>query len=74
MKLRRHVQPVATNRSFAGSIVKQVVYDHLLSLGYRWFDGQSGGETPGLIPNPAVKPTCVILGTMVREPMGRSPS
>ena len=26
MKLRRHVQPVATNRSFAGSIVKQVAY------------------------------------------------
>jgi hypothetical protein len=22
-------------------------------------DGHSGGETPGLIPNPAVKPACV---------------
>jgi len=39
-----------------------------------WFDGQSGKETPGLISNPAVKLTCVILGTMVREPMGRLPS
>ena len=38
-----------------------------------WFDGHRGRETPGLIPNPAVKPTCVILGTMVREPMGRLP-
>jgi len=41
--------------------------------GYQWFDGQSGKETPGLIPNPAVKLSCVILGTMVREPMGRLP-
>jgi len=40
----------------------------------RWFDGHSGKETPGLISNPAVKLTCVILGTMVREPMGRLPS
>ena len=40
----------------------------------RWFDGQSGGETPGLISNPAVKLTCVIFGTMVRESMGTLPS
>ena len=24
------------------------------------FDGQSGGATPGLFPNPEVKPTCVL--------------
>jgi hypothetical protein len=65
---------IATNRSFTGSIVRQVAYytSHLLDS-QRWFDGHSGGETPGLIPNPAVKPACVILGTMVREPMGRLP-
>jgi len=38
----------------------------IIYLEYRWFDGQSGGETPGLIPNPAVKPTCVILDYGVR--------
>jgi len=45
-----------------------------INLEYRWFDGQSGRETPGLISNPAVKPTCVILFTMMRELMGRLPS
>ena len=36
-----------------------------------WFDGHSGGDTPGPIPNPAVKPACVPSGTVVREPTGR---
>ena len=30
----------------------------------------SGGDTPGLIPNPEVKPTYVLCGTVVREPTG----
>ncbi len=33
-------------------------------------DGHSGGVTPGLIPNPEVKPTHVLCGTVVREPTG----
>ena len=33
-------------------------------------DGHSGRETPGLIPNPAVKPAGVPRGTEVREPTG----
>ena len=72
MKLRRHVQPVVTNRS----LLVQSLYRLriIIYLEYRWFDGQSGGETPGLIPNPAVKPTCVILYTMMRELMGTLPS
>src|SRR5208282_1337008 len=37
-------------------------------------DGQSGGETPGLIPNPEVKPTGVPRGTEVREPTGTAES
>jgi hypothetical protein len=36
MKLRRHVQPIATKRSFAGSIVKQAVYD------FKKFQGNDG--------------------------------
>ena len=74
MKLRRHVQPITTNRSF---ILAQSLYRlhmHFINLGYLWFDGQRGRETPGPIPNPAVKLTCVIFGTMVREPMGKLPS
>ena len=74
MKLRRHVQPITTNRSFilAQSLNRLRTYLHKLRVTV-WFDGQRGRETPGLIPNPAVKPTCVIFGTMVREPMGRLP-
>ena len=56
-----------------GSIVRQVMFAFIVIHTW-WFDGQSGKETPGLISNPAVKLTCVILGTMVREPMGRLPS
>ena len=37
-------------------------------------DGQSGGETPGPIPNPAVKPTGVPRSTEVREPTGDAES
>ncbi len=34
------------------------------------YDGYSGGDTPGPIPNPEVKSTSVPFCTMVREPMG----
>ena len=37
-------------------ILFEVVHDH------------SEGEIPGPIPNPEVKPSCVVLGTVVREP------
>ena len=35
-----------------------------------WFDGQSGGDTPGLFPNPEVKPTSAPHCTVVRESTG----
>src|SRR5207237_8910105 len=45
-----------------------------LSLFQQWFDGQSGGDTPGPIPNPDVKPARVPCGSAVREPARRLPS
>ena len=33
-----------------------------------WYDGQSGGVTPGPIPNPAVKSARVSVCTVVRKP------
>ncbi len=35
-----------------------------------WYDGQSGGVTPGPIPNPAVKSARVSVCTVVRKPTG----
>src|SRR5207245_2951497 len=40
----------------------------------QWFDGQSGGDTPGPIPNPEVKPAHVPCGSAVREPARSLPS
>lgn len=34
------------------------------------YDGQSGGVTPGPIPNPAVKSARVSVCTVVRKPTG----
>ncbi len=48
--------------------IKKSLYP--ISLGTHWYDGHSGGDTPGLIPNPEVKPTYVLCGTVVREPTG----
>src|SRR6266480_1851934 len=45
-----------------------------LSLFQQWFDGQSGGDTPGPIPNPEVKPAHVPCGSAVREPARSLPS
>ena len=45
-----------------------------LSSDQQWFDGHSGGDTPGPIPNPEVKPAHVPCGTAVREPAGSLPS
>ena len=35
-----------------------------------WYDGQSGGVTPGPIPNPAVKPARVPVCTVLRKRTG----
>ena len=35
-----------------------------------WYDGQSGGVTPGPIPNPAVKSARVSVCTVVRKSTG----
>ena len=35
-----------------------------------WYDGHSGGVTPGPIPNPAVKSARVPVCTVVRKPTG----
>ena len=35
-----------------------------------WSDGHSGGETPGPIPNPEVKPACVSVCTVLRKRTG----
>ena len=35
-----------------------------------WYDGHSGGVTPGPIPNPAVKSACVSVCTVLRERTG----
>src|SRR5580658_3667811 len=43
-------------------------------LSPRSADGHSGGVTPGLIPNPAVKPAGVPRGTEVRESTGSAES
>ena len=53
---------------FQSIIYGQNLYTKALSL--TRFDGHSGGDTPGLIPNPAVKPTCVLRCTVVRESTG----
>src|SRR6266571_7179362 len=45
-----------------------------LSLFQQWFDGQSGGDTPGPIPNPEVKPAHVPCASAVREPARSLPS
>src|SRR5712691_2100541 len=46
----------------------------VLSLSQQWFDGHSGGDTPGPIPNPEVKPAHVPCGSAVREPARSLPS
>ena len=35
-----------------------------------WYDGHSGGVTPGPIPNPAVKPSRVPVCTVLRKRTG----
>ena len=37
-----------------------------------WYDGQSGGVTPGPIPNPAVKSARVSVCTVVRKPISHT--
>ena len=63
-----------TRRCQGGGAATRLTADQLhsgsnpdLGLGH---SGHSGGETPGPIPNPAVKPVHVSCGTEVRESPG----
>src|SRR5436853_4932771 len=60
----RHLAPSERNPDISAA----------LSLFQQCFDGQSGGDTPGPIPNPEVKPAHVPCGSAVREPARSLPS
>src|SRR2546428_10709950 len=48
--------------------IELLIYRAVSRPTQQWFDGQSGGDTPGPIPNPEVKPAHVPCGSAVREP------
>src|SRR5207245_8443228 len=54
--------------------IEILIYRALSQPPQQWFDGQSGGDTPGPIPNPEVKPAHVPCGSAVREPARSLPS
>src|SRR5207245_9796784 len=54
--------------------VETLIYLASSQRSQQWFDGQSGGDTPGPIPNPEVKPAHVPCGSAVREPARSLPS
>src|SRR6266508_5924812 len=62
------------HRSPHNALIEMLIYRAPFWRGQQWFDGQSGGDTPGPIPNPEVKPAHVPCGTTVREPVGSLPS